>query len=268
MHFDGHGVYDRDKGLGQLVFEDDTDCAAGKIERTTRLVDATAIGGLLRDHRIPLFVLEACQSAQADAQVTSSVAAELVAAGIGSVVAMSHSVLVETARRFVGAFYPALASGERIGTAMVQAQAALARDPDRSPPGLPRWEMHDWFVPVLFQEPGGDVRLLPEAGLPQAADVELVQRTARGRTPGAPAHGFVGRDRELSWRSPACCTATGSCCCGALAGWARPPWPPSARAGCWMCSGCAGWRGPRSRRSGRPKRCSRISARRSWQGLR
>jgi tetratricopeptide (TPR) repeat protein len=80
---------------------------------------------------------------------------------------------------------------------MVHAQAALARDPDRSPPGLPRWEMHDWFVPVLFQEPGGDVRLLPEAGLPQAADVELVRRTARGKMPGAPAHGFVGRDREL-----------------------------------------------------------------------
>src|SRR5262249_47150739 len=96
-----------------------------------------------------------------------------------------------------GAFYPALAGGERIGTAMVEAQAALARDPDRSPPGLPRWEMRDWFVPVLFQEPAGDVRLLPEAGLPGAAATEVVPRTARGRTPGAPAHGFVGRDREL-----------------------------------------------------------------------
>jgi len=197
VHFDGHGVYDRDKGLGQLLFEDDTDCADGKITRKTRLVDARRIGGLLKDHRIPLFVLEACQGAEAGAQVTSSVAAELVAAGTGSVVAMSHSVLVETARRFVGAFYPALARGARIGTAMVEAQAALANDPDRSPPGLPRWEMRDWFVPVLFQEPGGDVRLLPEAGLPNAAETELVRSTARGRTPGAPAHGFVGRDREL-----------------------------------------------------------------------
>jgi tetratricopeptide (TPR) repeat protein len=197
VHFDGHGVYDRDKGLGQLVFEDDADCAAGKIERSKRLVDAKEIGQLLRDHRIPLFVLEACQTAQADAQVTSSVAAELVAAGIGSVVAMSHSVLVETARRFVTAFYPALARGERIGTAMVEAQAALALDPDRAPQGLPRWEMQDWFVPVLFQEDDGDVRLLPEAGLPLAADVELVRKTARGETPKAPSHGFVGRDREL-----------------------------------------------------------------------
>ena len=79
----------------------------------------------------------------------------------------------------------------------MEAQAALANDPDRSPVGLSRWEMRDWFVPVLFQEPSGDVRLLPEAGLPDAADTELVRRTALGRTPGAPAHGFVGRDREL-----------------------------------------------------------------------
>ncbi len=61
---------------------------------------------------------------------------------------------------------------ERISTATVLAQAALARDPDRSPPGLPRWEMHDWFVPVLFQEDRGDVRLLPEAGLPDPAEVD------------------------------------------------------------------------------------------------
>jgi hypothetical protein len=41
---------------------------------------------------------------------------------VASVVAMSHSVLVETARRFVGVFYRALAEGDRIGTAMVRAQ--------------------------------------------------------------------------------------------------------------------------------------------------
>ena len=55
--------------------------------------------------------------------VTSSVAAELLLAGMGSVVATSYSVLVETARRFVAALYAALARGERIGMAMVEAQS-------------------------------------------------------------------------------------------------------------------------------------------------
>lgn len=63
VHFDGHGVYDRDKGLGKLVFEDENDCSAGRIEREARFVDAREIGAVLRDRRIPLFVLEACQSA-------------------------------------------------------------------------------------------------------------------------------------------------------------------------------------------------------------
>jgi len=40
--------------------------------------------------------------------------------GVASVVAMSHSVLVETARRFVEAFYAALARGARVGDAMLE----------------------------------------------------------------------------------------------------------------------------------------------------
>jgi tetratricopeptide (TPR) repeat protein len=56
------------------------------------------------------------------------VAAALLRAGVASVVAMSHSVLVETARRFVEAFYGGLVAGERIGTAMATAQRALQRN--------------------------------------------------------------------------------------------------------------------------------------------
>ena len=61
------------------------------------------LGPLLSDHRIPLVFLEACQTAQAE-QASESVASELLKVGVASVVAMSHSVLVETARRFVEAF--------------------------------------------------------------------------------------------------------------------------------------------------------------------
>ncbi len=57
-------------------------------------------------------LLEACQSAQAEA-ASESVASELLQRGVVSVVAMSHSVLVETARRFVAAFYAEQARGVR-----------------------------------------------------------------------------------------------------------------------------------------------------------
>jgi CHAT domain len=81
-----------------------------------------AVAGLVRQHRIPLVFLEACQTA---------VAERLLEEGVASVVAMSHSVLVETARRFVHAFYADLARGARVGRAMLAGQQALFADPKR-----------------------------------------------------------------------------------------------------------------------------------------
>jgi len=59
--------------------------------------------------------LEACQSGKTDVAPTVSVAAELLKSGVASVVAMSHSVLVVTARRFVEAYHAALAQGPSSG---------------------------------------------------------------------------------------------------------------------------------------------------------
>jgi hypothetical protein len=41
---------------------------------------------------------------------------------------MSHSLLVETSRRFVEAFYGALARGKRVGDAMLAGQRQLKDD--------------------------------------------------------------------------------------------------------------------------------------------
>ena len=70
----------------------------------------TGLGSLLREHRIPIVFLEACQTAQAE-KASESVASELLKVGVASVVAMTHSVLVETASRFVEAFYHKLVEG-------------------------------------------------------------------------------------------------------------------------------------------------------------
>ena len=123
VHFDGHGVYDRQVGLGGLCFEDPQDI--GKLDkRRHKTIFTRDLGPLLRDHRIPLVFLEACQTAQAE-KASESVASELLKIGVASVVAMSHSVLVETARRFVKAFYHALARGDRVGDAMLDGQRKL-----------------------------------------------------------------------------------------------------------------------------------------------
>ena len=197
IHFDGHGVYSREHGLGVLCFEDPRD--ADKLEdRRTEMVPADELAGLVRDHRIPVVFLEACQTAQAEQDVTSSVAGKLLEEGVTSVVAMSHSVLVETSKRFVGAFYGQLARGATVGRAMLAGQAALADDKHRGQiPGAGDLHLEDWFVPVLYQE-DHDPQLFHQ--LPAKSARRLIESARRGSLGGLldpPAHQFIGRSREL-----------------------------------------------------------------------
>lgn len=199
VHFDGHGVFDRNKGLGALCFESGEAEEQKKFEgRATHIVDASELAAELDKLRIPLFFLDACQSAMTDHDPTASVAATLLENGVASVAAMSHSVLVATAGRFAAAFYKRLAEGALVGSAMLAGQRALHDDKVRANlPGGEKLRLDDWFVPVLFQEKK-DPQLV--RAIPGRAALELDQKAWQkrlGHTPPEPAHGFVGRDREL-----------------------------------------------------------------------
>lgn len=196
LHFDGHGVYDRRVGLGGLCFEDPRDAAL--IERRRHATVYTPeLGELLDEHRIPLVFLEACQTAQAE-QASESVATALLGAGVAAVAAMSHSVLVESARRFVQAFYRSLAGGARVGGAMLAGQRELKDDNFRGRVfGAGELRLEDWFVPVLYQEKA-DPQLFTATPALQTQDDTLAALQARlGALPPAPETGFIGRSREL-----------------------------------------------------------------------
>jgi hypothetical protein len=196
VHFDGHGVYDRAVGLGGLCFEEPQDVR--KLEqRRHATVSTIELGPLLRDHRIPIVFLDACRTAQAE-KASESVASELLKMGAASVVAMSHSVLLETARRFVEAFYDGLARGARVGDAMLEGQRKLKDDTFRGRIfGAGELRLQDWFVPVLFQEKE-DPQLFHTAVARQTREDLKTALTARlGELPSAPETGFIGRSREL-----------------------------------------------------------------------
>ena len=196
VHFDGHGIYDKTVGLGGLCFELPEDI--GKLEkRRHATVFTSELGPLLRDHRIPLVFLEACQTAQAE-QSSESVASELLKVGVASVVAMSHSVLVKTSRRFVEAFYEALAMGIRVGDAMLAGQRRLKDDTYRGQIfGEGALRLEDWFVPMLFQEKD-DPQLFKTTPAKQTVeDFKAALATRLGELPPVPETRFIGRSREL-----------------------------------------------------------------------
>ncbi|PWQ93393.1 CHAT domain-containing protein [Leucothrix arctica] len=197
LHFDGHGIYDKQHGLGALCFENPND--ANKLEgRQNELVHADKLAKLLKDFSIPLVFLEACQTAQSEENPNASVAASLLEEGITSVVAMSHSVLVETAKRFVTKFYQALAKGQRVGAAMLAGQKELMRNTYRLPiQGAGDFHLQDWFVPILYQEQH-DLQLFAWIPSEAAQKMQKQQRQTRlGRLPEPPEHSFIGRSRDL-----------------------------------------------------------------------
>ena len=228
VHFDGHGNVDPRRGTGILCFEDPEE--TGKLQyRRHNPIPADRLGALLKDHRIPLVFLDACRSAQANPAAdpvhdrpTESVASALLQAGVGSVVAMNYSVLVETARRFVTAFYKMLAAGARVGDAMLAGQQALEKNKSRGRIfGGDELILHDWFVPVLYQT-REDPRLFTDIS-PRRMPVSALREPHRqhstpndavrptgltgilpdslqerlGALPPEPETGFVGRSREL-----------------------------------------------------------------------
>lgn len=196
VHFDGHGVYDRTVGLGGLCFESPED--VNKLENRRHVTVFTSeLGPLLRDHRIPLVFLEACQTAQAEA-ASESVASELLKVGVASVVAMSHSVLVETARRFVERFYKALAAGKRVGDAMLAGQRELKDNTFRGRIfGAGELRLEDWFVPVLFQEKDDPQLFKITPSKQTVEDFQTALTNRLGELPPVPETGFIGRSREL-----------------------------------------------------------------------
>ena len=197
VHFDGHGVYDRRVGLGALCFEDPRH--SKKLgPRLLQLVHAKKLATELRAYEVPLIYLEACQSAQATEDPMASVAAKLLEEGVGSVVAMTHSVLVETARRFVEPFYRSLAEGKRVGDAMLAGQDALYGDPYRFKiMGAGDLNLQDWFVPVLYQDVDDPQLFTVKVGEAAARMARKRRELKLGNLPEPPEHAFVGRSRML-----------------------------------------------------------------------
>lgn len=197
VHFDGHGVYDRRVGLGALCFEAPQD-GENLGQRLMALVHAHELAAELRAYGVPLIYLDACQTAQSVTDPKASVAAKLLEEGVGSVVAMSHSVLVETARRFVEPFYKSLAQGQRVGDAMLAGQVALYDDPYRFKiMGAGKLDLRDWFVPVLYQDEADPQLFTVRAG--ETATLLAARRNelSLGSVPKPPEHSFVGRSRTL-----------------------------------------------------------------------
>lgn len=164
VHFDGHGTFLPESGLGALCFEK-PDGASLLSEAKTDYVRADRLGELLAEYNIPLVILEACRAGTiGKLAVFRAVAPGLIESGVGSVISMSHAVHVEAARILLERFYRELVTGCTVGQALEQGRAAMIANPHRwiePGPGGRTVELKDWYLPHLYQR-GNDLRLVPQ----------------------------------------------------------------------------------------------------------
>jgi len=189
VHFDGHGIFGREPsaehGSGYLVFE-------GK--KGGHLVSSEEIGQELSTCRVPLFVLNACQSAKEGRDPYSSVASQLVASGAQGVVAMSYSVYSTAAAKFIEEFYNAVLDQRLLSEAVAAGRRKLYADPFRDSVVGPL-KLHDWMIPVLYQKEYGytPIEHIEERDI---SDAEKVIQRAYNVCPEGQ-FGFIGRDYDL-----------------------------------------------------------------------
>ncbi len=200
VHFDGHGDFKEKRGV--LCFEEPAD-AFGRA--AIDAVSAIELGTLLSRHTISLVILEACRTATVGpTTVFGSVAPHLMDAGVGSVLAMSHTVHVEATRLLMGRFYSELVRGATIDEAVSAARQALRNKPSRwlkAGPDGRRVELRDWFLPHLYSR-AADAALVPSIthSAEGAAGTDFrhpATREEAGAFPLPPQFGFRGRAREL-----------------------------------------------------------------------
>ena len=203
IHFDGHGVFARRsgrglalmfgamEGRGHLVFE--------KEDGTPHVVNSPDLAQALATCRVPLFVLNACQSSEEGQEdAFSSVASQLVAIGAKGVVAMSYSVYATSASRFMQRFYENVVGHASLSEAVAAARQRLYTEPDHESI-VGTLELRDWMVPTLYQQEYRFVPI-PEGAGAAAAEEEEQEAVLRQRAEEVCPEGrfgFIGRDYDI-----------------------------------------------------------------------
>ncbi|MET8570164.1 tetratricopeptide repeat protein [Streptomyces sp. NPDC004783] len=164
VHFDGHGKFGRFPGRAGGIVPAGTaspaDAPQGLLafeapSGGTDWVAAGRVARVLAASRVPVVVLNACESGTVGARVEAALATRLLQEGTAAVVAMAYRVYTVAAAEFMTAFYERLFAGDGMPEAVAAGRHRLA-SADQRPSRKGPLALADWMVPVLYAR--GDVR--------------------------------------------------------------------------------------------------------------
>ena len=209
IHFDMHGAFSEYESLtagresrrlllspglfakfqgqrGFLFFETDKDKQAEPIP-------AEAVAGLLQEHRVPVAVLNACQSAmQSDNE--AGLAQQLAEAGVPMTLGMAYSVTVSAARRAMPVLYRRIADGDDLTVALTGARRHLFEHRGRRGYFGQELDLEDWMLPVSFGQRSLQISL---RDMTSDEYLQFHERQAEVAHEPPTEYGFVGRDLDI-----------------------------------------------------------------------
>ena len=171
---------------GFLFFETERDGVAHP-------VPAEAVASLLDEHRVPVAVLNACQSAMQTVS-EAGLAQRLAEAGVPVTVGMAYSVTVTAAEKSMPVLYRHLSEGADPVAAVHAARRELFERRARRAYFDQQLDLEDWMLPVVFGQRPLQVGLRAMTGAEQAG---FYERSADVGDEPATEYGFVGRDLDI-----------------------------------------------------------------------
>ena len=113
-------------------------------------VPASRVAQVLAAAKVPVVVLNACQSGGVGKELEAAVATRLLLRrGAGSVVAMAYSVYAVAAAEFMAAFYERLFAGDTVSAAVTAGRRQLYRHGERP---SPKGELPPRATPITEKE--------------------------------------------------------------------------------------------------------------------
>ncbi|WP_280390489.1 tetratricopeptide repeat protein, partial [Nocardia brasiliensis] len=155
---------------------------------------AVEVANLLAEYRVPIAVLNACQSAmQTDNEV--ALAQQLVQAGVPVVVGMAYSVTVTAAELAMPVLYERLVQGADPEAGLRAMRRCLFDTPERQVYFDQTLPLSDWVLPVVFRQRSVSLEL--RAMTPPEIDKFEARQAQVGDEPRVTYGSFVGRDLDV-----------------------------------------------------------------------
>lgn len=202
VHFDGHGSFECGDTSGDSMrygFMENCGCLVFEKEDGCHFVNSKDLGQAIAKAQVPLFVLNACQSAvEGEKEAFSSVASQLIAVGAKGVVAMGYSVYASAATQFIQKFYENLIRNKSLSEAVAAGRLSLYTNSFRDSV-VGKMEFRDWMVPTLYQQEQNYIPIpsgVSSATLGLDLRVENLRQRAEELCPEG-RFGFIGRDNDI-----------------------------------------------------------------------